>query len=515
MGNIYAGQIQAQEVSLLSVDSSGTQGYSGLQLLGNVTKVCNDGLERARVALESIECFIPAKKIVVSIAPADIKKNGNQYDLPMAISVYHLLREGNTRLQNERWLFAAELSLNGELRPVSGIIPFVIAASQAKLNGIVVAQENLREIAVLQELNPNNIKIIGAKNLKQLKQWLENKTELHTPLTKTVPSKKSSINFDDMVLTSELRKAAIVTAVGKHNVLLRGVPGSGKSMWAQRVGSIMSPLKDYEHLESLKIHSIFSHNLSQDVLSGSPPLRAPHHQASCEAIIGNAEHPGEIALAHQGILFLDEVTEFRRDLLEALREPLESKSVNISRVERKTSWQSNILLIAACNNCPCGWFGSDIKPCRCAVPSLLGYQRKLSGPFLDRIDIHLNFSRPIANGLVFTNKPKNNQTQMMTEEVLKAQEFGVCRNFKFGVNFNSELKADNIFEASGMAEEKFRGLLSSQFHSLLSTRSQLRILRVARTLADLERREAISLADIQQAKYWHYEANTPLSGLPA
>ena len=518
MSHIFTAQIQAMEARLLKVESTSTQGYAGLQLIGNASKICNDGKERAKASLENLDYYIPAKRIVISIAPADIKKNGNQFDLPIAMSLLHLLNEEKTRLAHENWLFASELSLNGELRPVKGVIPFVLAAAHAKLNGIVVAPENLKDIAALKELSQSylsNLKICGAHNLSEIIPWLmQTQTSLPLHLKDFIKNSSSlpkpafpTPNYNDMALNPEMERAAITVAAGKHNILLRGVPGSGKSMWAQRLHSIMSPLPPQEHLEVLKVYSVYTHLIPPTVLQGLPPSRSPHHQASSASLMGSLDQPGDISLAHRGILFLDEITEFRRDFIESMREPLEAGEVHISRSKAKVSWHSRILLVAACNNCPCGWFGSSQKKCRCTIQTLMNYQKKLSGPILDRIDIHINFHKPASKSLhVFMGEAtQSKKMPELIQKVQAAQEFAHTRNKDLGVMFNSELKAEHIWAASRLSAIAFKALLEKLLQDSLSTRSQIRILRVARTLADIDKREMLTEQDISQAKAWHHE----------
>ncbi len=525
MGNIFAAQIQAMEATIFCVESTVTQGYAGLQIIGNVSKICDDGKERAKAALEATGFSIPAKRIVVSISPADQRKDGSQFDLPIAICILEQILESKTRLQHERWLFAGELGLNGEIRPVKGAIPFALAAARFGLDGMIISEDNIDEVATLHKLDApafQNFQILAAKTFAEVIQWLKvsdefSQNELRKPIPRHHQAEEHSFTYDDMELSPPLELAALTAASGKHNVLLRGVPGSGKSMWAQRLPSILSPLPSTHHLEVLNIHSIHNYHLASRILAGLPPARSPHHQASSAALIGGLDHPGDLSLAHRGVLFLDEITEFRRDLLEALREPLETGIVHLSRSKAKVVWHANVLLIAACNNCPCGWFGSPVRRCSCSVQTLLNYQRKLSGPLLDRIDMHLYFDKPAANvSQIFIQEQESHvKTKRLQDLVKRTQEFSRSRNQQFDIHYNSELKADHIFLASGMSERTFKSTLEQVFKNHLSTRSQIRVLRVARTLADLEAAAVIAESHVRQALAWHYQGRPSAGGLPS
>jgi magnesium chelatase family protein len=309
-----------------------------------------------------------------------------------------------------------------------------------------------------------------------------------------------------MILNANLQKVALVAATGLHSVLFTGAPGTGKSMFSARLTSIMPRIDREEHLESLKIHSSVMQKIPECLLSGRPPFRGPHHQSSPSAIMGVPEQPGEISLAHGGILFLDEFPEFRRDIIEALREPLETGFVRVSRARKKVTWQSKITLIAACNSCPCGWLGSTLRSCNCPSNKILAYRRKLSGPILDRIDLHIRMpDQPGARSDIFLQlkeREAESLTSKLADTVLKAREFAKARNQKIGANFNRDLKADQLIEASGLASAEFKKIVDSCTPKYATRRAVIRSLRVARTLADLEERTSIQASHIMQAWRW-------------
>lgn len=503
----------AMESSILQVECGFTRGFNGLQLIGNSTEVCKSGLERARAALEDLGIFIPQKRIVLNICPAHIRKDGSHFDLPFAVSLAALITEKEPTVDLSKWLFAAELGLDGRLRPVKGVISFALASMSESFDGIVVAEDNLDEVSVLNRLRVEGktLRPYAFATLRDLLDWLFagktegvlSKNEQVTPEKLGIPSEP---NFDDMILNANLQKVALVAATGLHSVLLTGAPGTGKSMFSARLTSIMPSIDREEHLESLKIHSSVMQKIPDCLLSGRPPFRGPHHQSSASAIMGVPEQPGEISLAHGGILFLDEFPEFRRDIIEALREPLETGYVRVSRAKKKVTWLSKITLIAACNSCPCGWLGSTLRQCSCPSNKILAYRRKLSGPILDRIDMHVRMpDQPGARSDIFLQlKEREAQsiTRKMNESVHKAREFGNRRNEKIGVRYNRDLKADQLIEASGLASLDFKNIVDSCTPKYATRRAVIRSLRVARTLADLEARESIQAAHIMQAWKW-------------
>lgn len=509
--------IDGLETRMMRVECGLTRGFAGLQMIGNTAEVCRDGKERARAALERLNIHLPPQRLVLSLTPADVRKDGNQFDLPIAVSLALLIKGGQPRIDPTRWLMAAELGISGELRPVKGIVSFAVTAIAEGMDGIVVAMDNLREVIALQRLGMERsrpFQIFAFRELSEVLDWLIAGQDpgLAEALVhgESVNDTTSELpNFDDMVLHPTVELAAVVAAAGLHSILMRGSPGTGKSMLAARLPSILPALATAEHIDVMRIHSSFAEKLPAAILRGRPPYRSPHHQASAAAILGSAEAPGEISLAHGGILFLDELPEFRRDLIESLREPLETGVVQISRSRRKATWSARALLVAACNNCPCGWFASKRNHCKCGYNKRQAYLARLSGPILDRIDIQLNMPEPEAETsglflqLATTSGPS--QTQVLAARVIQARQFAQARNALLGVVYNRDLAAQHMLKASGLSEAAFAKMVNAVIPRSASSRAALRALRVARTLADLAGSEAIRVHDIETAWAWQAE----------
>lgn len=507
--HVITGHYQGGGAKLVHIESSFTKGFAGIQMIGNLSEVCKDGKERARSALEKLGITLPAQRVVLSLTPADFKKDGNHYDLPIAVSIFKLLRPEAIKRDLSRWLFAAELGLDGRLRPVRSISSFAIAAKAHGLEGIIAAPQNLEQICALIKTKDCQLQVQTFHDLASLVEWINGHTETSTPPFKHPQNERAfQTNFDDMNLSNEQKKIALVCAAGGHSLFLQGPPGTGKSMFAQRIPSILPKMTQDDHITSMQIHSSMKETLSQQILAGIPPFRSPHHQASSAAIMGTPECPGEISLAHGGILFLDELPEFRRDLVESLREPLEAKCVHISRSGRRASWPANFILIAAANLCPCGWRNSTKRECRCPQNRIDSYRAKISGPIENRIDIHYNMPElRSSNGQFFLDIAQNSsQTADLQERVKRARQFSAKRNQSLGCRLNSELTSQMLVEAMGQSRLKFTNLINQVIPNYASRRSTIRCLRIARTLADLRQDKHVSSDDLQTSWGWQSES---------
>lgn len=494
------------------VESSFVRGFSGVRLIGNVADGCRGGIERARTALEISGFEIPTRSIVVNMSPAEIRQSSSHLDLPMAVSIAALGMDSELGVNLDEWLFAAELSISGELRAIRSAVSFVLSAHALGKRGLIIAAENRNEVLATVRLLPalQSLKVLAFVNLSQVISWLAGGCgpESESPQLDSDPAvaneAKDLPNFDDMMLSEGLKTVALTVATGSHSLLLRGTPGTGKSMFASRLASIFPVMDPYQHIEALQIHNLVVDRLGRELLEGRPPFRAPHHQASAASILGTPEQPGELSLAHGGLLFLDEFPEFRRDVLEALREPLEVGQVQLSRAQKKVTRHAQAILLAACNDCPCGWSGSSVRRCRCHLRSILNYRNRISGPILDRIDmqVFMGDSNPDRVAFIFeVAASKASQTKELRERVKGARDFGAKRNSLLAITSNSALRAEHLQQVSGLRSSDFASLLS-ECPPNASRRSVLRAVRLARTLADLDASECIRAHDLEQAWDW-------------
>ncbi len=505
---LHSAACEAMEVYLTRVEVCFMRGFGGVHLIGNIGEITRAGVERAKAALEARGYVLPQKRITISVSPGHERINSSHLDLAMAMALFVLLQENKGLVVDmSRWVFAAELGLDGRLRSIKNAVSFGVAAIEAGMEGMIVAEDNQPELNALQNLEHQRdkpITILPFRYLEEVISWAE--SGFYRPLIPMEPQAVSVLPaagfecFDDMILSSELTLLAKIVAVGRHSLMMYGSPGTGKSMFSARLNSIFPSLDPLTHLDALKIHSSYASQVDTNLILGIPSYRCPHHQASAAAILGIPETPGEISLAHGGILFLDEFAEFRRDLIESLREPLETGYVRVSRAKRKVSWVAKPILIAACNLCPCGWFGSQLRECNCSTLHILNYRRKLSGPILDRIDLHVNMPENTQKrSHIFNQKREESQTETLRSEVAQSYLFGTKRNRHFGALANSSLKAQDMQKASGLEKREFDDLVDTHVPKSLGFRALLRSLRVARTLADLEQRDQMKADDLQKA----------------
>ena len=512
---VYTANCDGLTSTILTVESRQTKGFAGIALIGNTSEVCRDGKERAKTALEGLQIQLPANRILVSLAPADIRKDGNHFDLPIAISLALLTIKPHAEFDLTSWVFAAELSLSGHLRPCRGIVSIALAAAAEGISGIIVSDANLQDVLALTRLGGeafSNFKVFGFHRLREVLDWI---TDGSIPVSANIEliSRNHSErpippNFDDMILTFDQKRIIQAISIGSHSVMFSGSPGCGKSMLAERIPSVLPITTRQDHLEALQIQSLTYASLPQSLLQGRPSFRHPHHQASASAILGTPDTPGELSLAHGGILFLDEFPEFRRDIIESLREPLETGQVQVSRAKHKITWSSRILFMSARNNCPCGWYGSKKRLCSCSTQKRTKYLNRMSGPILDRIDIHYNFPEIMKDhGAVFEalSVSNRNQTESLRLSVQAARERSKFRNTKFNCIVNRDLPAKNIIEASGLKDDDFSKLLKKFTKPFHSARSIVKSLRVAITLKDLDNDEYLTERHFTEAWGWQYD----------
>ena len=493
---IYGAATLGVDGLIISVEVDSSNGMPSFDIVGLPNASVRESKERVRTAIRNSNMLLRAERITINLAPADIKKDSSGLDLPIAIGL--LCAQGVIPIDNTKdCLFTAELSLEGNLRGVYGVLPMVIKARDEGFKKIFVAKENVNEALLVED-----VEVFAPSNLSQLMMFL-NGQEILTPESKIDEPIEESVaiqdDFSDVQGQFLAKRALEIAAAGGHNVLMVGVPGSGKTMLAQRVNSILPELTPEEALEVTKIYSIEGKLGKDGGLIRKRPFQHPNHDASAAAMIGGGSipRPGQVTLAHHGVLFLDEFPEFHKSVLEVLREPLEERQVTISRVNATLTFPSSIMLICAMNPCPCGWYGDKTHDCRCTPNEIRRYTRKLSGPLLDRIDIHIRVPRVDYKDL--SSKRKAESSAVIRERVSKAREVQLERLKPYRLFCNAQMNhalIEKFCPLTDRAEEILR-MFYEKKHA--SARSYDRIKKVARTIADLEGLEQIDNVHIGEA----------------
>ncbi len=509
---IYSANIQGISVSKILIEVTLGRGLPGISIIGLPSESIRQSRDRIKAAIIQSGFQFPNRKIIVNLAPAEEKKQGVMLDLPIAVAITLVaLKRQISQLKN--FVFVGELSLDGKIKPVKGILPLVCHFKNLGHQTVVIPKGNFQEVEWL-----DNVKCIGVTHLRECISLFLNNLGSFPPENLLVQNSALVKNFNNTTVHDlssihghdTAKRAMEVSAAGRHHLYFEGEPGCGKTSLSECMPNILAPLNLEESIETLKVYSILGTHRSSHPRLFQRPFRNPHPSTSFAGLLGSGSAPGEISLAHNGVLFLDEFLEMNRNTLESLRIPIEQKEIRLSRVGRKVILPANFQLIVACNPCPCGFLGSDFGVCHCSKKRILDYRNKLTGALFDRIDIRVKLKR-VSPGVILSNSSKLPLNSLVGKRVIKATQIQRRRNKIKILNsegkeviktvFNGELNGSNLWQYCLFEKGVKRKLAEICRQYSITNRALIQIVKIARTIADIEERELISIDDVAEATY--------------